>query len=203
MTETVSAFGTPLESSGARLKGRARGALICTEGGSAWMSWAASFVPTARISSLAIVGTMTILIAGWAVSRVRAARRYQDSAADRERWASIAPLYWIDTAAEWVLGAAAVIALAHFRRYSLIPQFLGVIMGLHFLPLARLLRAPRYYIMGTAMILCVLASLLVPESSIRNVLACVGIGLPMWITAVVILSQDKAIPVRSKNSFQS
>jgi hypothetical protein len=200
MTETVSAIGTPLESSGARLKGRARGALICSVGGSAWMFWAASFVPTARISSLAIVSAMTILIGGWAVSRVRASRRYEDSAADRERWASVAPLYWIDTAAEWVLGAAAVITLAHFGRYSLIPQFLGVIMGLHFLPLARLLRAPRYYIMGTAMILCVLASLLVPEGSIRNILACAGIGLPMWITAVVILSQDEAVPVRPKDN---
>lgn len=200
MTEIVSAIGTPLESSGARLKGRARGALICTVGGSAWMLWAASLVPTARTSSLAFVTAMTILIGGWAVSRVRVARRYKDSAADRERWASIAALYWMDTAAEWVLGAAAVIALAHFRRYSLIPQFLGVIMGLHFLPLARLLRAPRYYIMGTAMILCVLASLLVPEGSTRNVLACAGIGLPMWVTAVVILSQDKSVPDRPKDN---
>jgi hypothetical protein len=75
--------------------------------------------------------------------------------------------------------------------YSLIPQFLGVIIGLHFLPLAKLLRAPRYYVMGTAMILCVLASLLIPESSIRNVIVCAGIGLPMWITAVAILFQDQ------------
>jgi hypothetical protein len=44
--------------------------------------------------------------------------------------------------------------------------------------------------MGTAIILCVFASLLIPEGSIRNVIACAGIGLPMWITAVVILSQD-------------
>jgi hypothetical protein len=41
------------------------------------------------------------------------------------------------------------------------------------------------------MILCVLASLLIPEGNIRNVTACAGIGLPMWITAVAILSQDK------------
>ena len=103
---------------------------------------------------------------------------------------SIAPLFWIDTAAEWVLGAGAVVTLAHFGRYALIPQFLGVIIGLHFLPLAWILRAPRYYTMGTAIILCVFASLLIPEGSIRNVIACAGIGLPMWITAVVILSQD-------------
>jgi hypothetical protein len=39
------------------------------------------------------------------------------------------PLFWIDTAAEWVLGSSAVFALAHFGRYSLISQFLGVIIG--------------------------------------------------------------------------
>jgi hypothetical protein len=83
-----------------------------------------------------------------------------------------------------------VITLAHMGRYSLIPQFLGVIIGLHFLPLAKLLATPRYYIMGTAIVVCVLASLLVPEGSVRNVIACAGIGLPMWVTAVVILSQD-------------
>jgi hypothetical protein len=106
-----------------------------------------------------------------------------------ERCFEFIPL-WGFLATEWSLGAAAVFALAHFGRYSLIPQFLGVIIGLHFLPLAKLLRAPRYYLMGTAMVLCVLASLLIPEGSIRNVIACAAIGLPMWITAVAILSQS-------------
>lgn len=130
----------PLTSCGARLKGRARGALICAVSGSAWMFWAAAFAPTARNASLVLVTVMTVLIGVPAVMHVRTARRYADSVADRERWASIAPLFWIDTAAEWVLAAGAVIALARFRRYSLIPQFLGVIIGLHFLPLASLLR---------------------------------------------------------------
>jgi hypothetical protein len=190
MTEAVGAMPVFVESSGARRKGRARGALICAVGGSAWMYWAAVFAPTARGAAFAVVTVMAVLLGGWAVSRVRIARRHEDSAADRQRWAAIAVLFWVDTAAEWLLGAGAVIALAHFGRFSLIPQFLGVIMGLHFLPLARLLRAPRYYVMGTAMILCVLASLLAPEGSVRNVIACAGIGLPMWITAVVILLQD-------------
>jgi Family of unknown function (DUF7010) len=190
MTETVTAIGAPLISSVARLKGRARGAMVSAVFGSAWMSWAAVFVPTAKTTALVIVAVIAISLVGWAASRVRVARRYKNSTADRERWASVALLFWIDTAAEWVLGAGAVATLAHFGRYALIPQFLGVIIGLHFLPLAWILRAPRYYIMGTAIILCVFASLLIPEGSIRNVIACAGIGLPMWITAVVILSQD-------------
>jgi hypothetical protein len=154
------------------------------------MFWTAVFVPTARTASLMLVTALTILIGGWAALRFRNARRYKDSDADRQRWASIATLFWLDTAAEWVLGAGAVVTLAHYGRYSLIPQFLGIIMGLHFLPLAKLLRAPRYYVMGTVMILCVLASLLVREGNIRNIIACAGIGLPMWITSVVISSQD-------------
>jgi hypothetical protein len=56
------------------------------------MFWAAVFASTARTVSLVLVTVMMILIGGWAVSRVRAARRYVDSAADRERWASIAPV---------------------------------------------------------------------------------------------------------------
>lgn len=194
MAETISAICAPPVSSGATLKGRARGALICAVGGSAWMFWTAVFAPTARSAWFALVTVMTVLLGGWAVSRVRTARRYKDSGADRERWAAIAPLFWIDTAAEWVLGAGAVIFLVHFGRYALIPQFLGVIMGLHFLPLAKLLRAPRYYFMGVAMILCIFASILVPEVSVRNVIACAGIGLPMWVTAVVILLQDQLRP---------
>jgi len=188
MTET-GAFDTPLISSGARLKGNARGAMVCALFGSAWMFWTAAFAATARTAALALVTVVTVLICGWALSRVRLARRYKDSAEDQARWAAIAPLFWINTGAEWVLGAGAVFALAHFERYSLIPQFLGILIGLHFLPLAKLLRVPRYYVMGTAMILCVLASLLIPEGSTRNVIACAGIGLPMWITAVAILSQ--------------
>jgi hypothetical protein len=104
MTENIVAFDTSRVSSGARLKGNARGAMVCSLFGSAWMFWTAAFVPTARIEALVLVSVMTVLICGWALSRVRVARRYEDSTADQARWATIAPLFWIDTAAEWVLG---------------------------------------------------------------------------------------------------
>ena len=80
-------------------------------------------------------------------------------------------------------------ALAHYRLYSLIPQFLGVIIGLHFVVLAKVLGEPKYYFMGMVMILWVLASLLIPEGGVRNMIACAGIGLPLWTTAVVTLSE--------------
>jgi hypothetical protein len=172
------------------MKGSAKGALICAFFGSAWMFWAAVFAPGARSASLALVTTVTIAIVAWAISRVRATRHYQDSAADRERWASIALRYWINTAAEWLLAAGSVIALAHFRRYSLIPQFLAVIIGLHFVVLARLLRVSAYSKMSATMILAAPATLLIPDGNSRSAIACAGIGLPMWITAAVMLSES-------------
>jgi hypothetical protein len=153
------------------------------------MLWSVAFVTNERIAALSSVTAVAVLLVGCAAVRLRVARRHKDSIADRERWASIAPLFWVNTGAEWLLSAGAVVALAHYRRYSLIPQFLGVIIGLHFVVLARVLREPKYYVMGTAMVLCVLASLLIPDGSVRNIVACAGIGLPLWTTAVVILSE--------------
>ena len=190
MPETISAVRTPPAASVGGAEGRAKGALICAFFGSVWMFWAAAFVPTARPAALAFVAAITTVIVGWAISRVRAVRHREKSAADRQRWASIAPLYWLNTAAEWLLVAGSVIALAHYRRYALIPQAVGVIIGMHFLVLAKLIKEPRYYIMGAAMIFCVLASLHLHEGSLRNVIACAGLGLPMWITALVILFHD-------------
>lgn len=190
MPEAANAIRVPLASSGAKLKWRAKSALIGAFFGSVWMIWATIFGPVARAPALVFVGVLAIPLVAWAVLRVRAVRHYQDSAADRERWASIAPLYWLNTAAEWTLTIGAVVVLAHLHRYALIPQFAGAIIGLHFLALARILGEPRYYFMGTAMISAVMASLLIPEGGVRNVVACAGSGLPMWVSAAVILYRD-------------
>jgi len=88
------------------------------------------------------------------------------------------------------MGASAVVTLAHFCCDALIPQFLRFIIGLHFLRLAWILKAPRHYVLETIKIVWALGSLLIPEGRIRNFIACAETGLPMWITAVVTSSQD-------------
>ena len=70
MPEAANAIRVPPMSSGARLKGRARGALICAVSGSAWMFWAATFAPTARNAWLMLITVMTVLIGGRAVTHV-------------------------------------------------------------------------------------------------------------------------------------
>jgi hypothetical protein len=84
--------------------------------------------------------------------------------------------------------------LAHIHRPDLIPQFLGVIIGLHFLPLAKIFKAPVYYATGAVMVLGVLASLAIPPGYVRNIAACGVNGLSLWATAAFNLSRYRPSP---------
>jgi hypothetical protein len=81
----------------------------------------------------------------------------------------------------------------------LVPEAIGVIVGLHFLPLAKIFRARIYNWTGVAMVLGILASLAIPVGSLRNIVACGASGLALWATAAVIcvrirLSSVKVLP---------
>jgi hypothetical protein len=85
------------------------------------------------------------------------------------------------------LGGAAVFALAQVGGFDLIPQALGVIIGLHFLPFAKIFRTPRYYWTGGIMVVAAIGSLLIHRGYTRNIVGCAAIGLTLWLTCVAIL----------------
>ena len=77
--------------------------------------------------------------------------------------------------------------LAHVGRSDLMPQAFGVIIGLHFLPLAKIFTARCYYWTGGIMVTAVVGSLIIPRSNVRNIVGCAAIGLTLWLTGLVIL----------------
>jgi hypothetical protein len=186
-TVTTLAF-SPL--SPAWLKGRMRGALICGTFGAVWMFEAVFFGGIAAPVWLTLVGVLTVAAIAWPVMRLRSFRSIPYSAADRARWAAVAVAYWTNCAIEWVLCFGSAFWLAHIRQYALIPECLGVIIGLHFLPLGKMFRSPVYYATGAVMVLGSLASLAIPAGPLRNIAAFGGDGLSLWGTAAVILCQD-------------
>lgn len=133
-----------------------------------------------------LTGTLVI----WPVIRLRAYSHLTLSAADRAFWASIAKPYWINFAIEWVLCSVATYWLSRYQHYDLIPHFLGVIIGLHFLPLGKIFKVPLYYATGVVMVVGVLATLAIPAGYARNIAACGINGLALWATAAVLLYQD-------------
>ena len=200
MSQPTSAITSVSNISPGQLKGSARGALICASFGSAWMYWAVVVSGNPTPLWFSIVGVLSVGLISWAVLRVRATRNLPSSAADVEHWRAFRGLFWLDVGIEWGLGGLAVLVLARLSRSDLIPQAVGVIIGLHFLPLVKIFRAPRYYWTGGIMVVAGLGSLLIHSGYLRSIVGCTAMGLTLWVTGVVILSRtSSAVSAQTKS----
>lgn len=170
-----------------QLKGGARAALICATFGSAWMYWAVVFSGSQSPVWFSIVTVPAVVLTLWAILRVRAFRHLAPSPAEAAHWMRFRKFFWIDSGIEWGLGVIAVFVLARAGRSDLIPQVFGVIIGLHFLPLAKIFEAYLYYWTGTIMVIAAIGSLVIPRSDVRSIAGCAAIGLILWLTGLVIL----------------
>jgi hypothetical protein len=87
---------------------------------------------------------------------------------------------------EWLACMVAGNVLNNIGRSDLIPEAIGGIVGLHFLPLAKIFRARIYNWTAVGMVVGVLASFAIPAGYLRNIVACGASGLALWATAAVI-----------------
>jgi len=192
MSHTAHAIPSYTPYGAGQLKGRARGALICGFFGGVWMFEAVFFGGIATAAWLTIATLATIAFIAWPVAQLRALRGLSNTQADRQRWSSISTLYWTDFVLEWVCCGIAVAWLVHVRRFDLIPQAVGIIIGLHFVPLAILFKAPIYYVTAAALVFGSLGSLFIPAGDVRNLAACAMNGLALWATAAVNLYRNRS-----------
>jgi hypothetical protein len=93
-----------------------------------------------------------------------------------------------------VVGIGIVIFLAvYFHRPDLLAAGISVVVGLHFLPLARLFRLPAYYVTGMAIFLCGLLSMIFLHGNDIAFAAGIGTGLVLWITAAYVLRRSRRL----------
>lgn len=195
MGRTTGVISNARNISAGQLKGSARGAIICALFGSAWMYWAVVFSGSQTPMWFSMITLPAVVLTAWAIIRVRAVRRLTSSSAELAHWMRFRRFFWIDFGIEWGLAGVAVFALARLGRSDLIPQAVGVIIGLHFLPLVKIFRAPRYYWTGGLIVVAALASLLIHRGYLRNIAGCAAVGLTLWVTGVVILSRTSSAVV--------
>ncbi len=192
MSQTTNTISSVRTIGGGQLKGSARGALICAFFGSAWMYWAVVFSGNPSPVWFSMVTPPAVALIAWAFLRVRTVRHLPSSLADLEHSRAFRKFFWVDVGIEWGLIGVAVFALGRVGRGDLIPQALGLIIGLHFLPLVKIFRAPLYYWTGGIMVVAALGSLLMHRGYIRNVFACAAVGLTLWVTSVAVLCRTSA-----------
>lgn len=197
MGQSTSANSRPL-STGTMywLRGRAIAALIFAFFGAGDMLWAVSFTrDVPRMWSQAI-WIAAVALGCWSITQRLLLRRLPVPAVDksiaRRQLTFYASWFLLVVVLEVISINVGKPIVIHFHRLDLFPQWLEAVVGLHFLPLARLFKVPLFYARGMALVLVTLGSLLIPVGNLRAITALVGPGLCLWATAVVILVQDAA-----------
>jgi len=190
------AIPSSLDFTASELRGRARGAVICGAFGAIWMFESLFFGALMNLASLLGIALLAIAFVVWPVTQLRSLRGWAAPSADRQRWNAMAVPYWINLGVEWLACCAACIWLAHIRRYDLIPQSLGIVIGVHFVPLAWIFRMPIYNWTAVGMVLAAVATLAIPAGHLRDFAGYGVNGLSLWVTAAVILCQDRSYHAR-------
>lgn len=118
------------------------------------------------MGALAVVGAFTAILVAWAISIIRANLRLPGSMAPRtpEEKAMLRPFLMV--AGAEVLAFAVVNSIcAATQHLDLIVPLDVLIVGVHFLPLARIFRVHRYYWLGFLLCGVVFAILLLTSDS--------------------------------------
>ena len=165
------------------VRGTAIGVMIAAGFGSGWLFW--SLAAMQRVTAATAIGVelgMLALVAP-AVYVVRNAKRWPRVPGDPgmgRRFAVINVLQW-----------AAIVAVMfglsrlHIDAYG--AAAVTAIVGLHYLPLARLFHFPMHYVTGAVLVAWSAASVLLFGQDAVQAAAALGTGLILWTSAVAML----------------
>jgi len=178
-----------------RMRGRAVGAIVCAGFGAYALYWwteaafNAATLGERRLWFGGIAAVAAVLVV-WAIANLVALRHAPRVALDKR----LARYYRIGYALIVATEGAAISVggpiLGHFHRPELYGQWVGAVVGIHFLPLGKLFKIPLYYCAGTAISLAALGSLLISASSLRSEISAGGTGVALWITAIITLRRN-------------
>jgi hypothetical protein len=79
---------------------------------------------------------------------------------------------------------AAVFILSHWHMQQYIVAVICAIVGLHFLPLAKIFRRPSYYATGLAMVAAAAAAVLLLKGTQQWICIAYSAGAILWLTAL-------------------
>lgn len=149
--------------------------------GGAWVAWGLSAAHAVKLSiTVAVVLTGSFLLVcggycvlkGWSLPKKHPSPRR--------------PLnkgFLLVIILEAVGVAGVVLAAQKMARLDALPDWIGVVIGLHFFGVARVFRAPVYYVTGIAITLWCLLSWVLFRGNALAVSAAIGIGAILWATS--------------------
>lgn len=124
---------------------------------------------------------VTVVIAGAAWRRSRTMAGSHDERRHNGRLVGIA------SGIEGLAIFLAINVLANIHRPDLVGPVVAVIVGLHFVPLARWLPAPLYYVTSALLVVIGIAGLGIHDSHVRLFAVSVGAASILWLTCAGVL----------------
>jgi hypothetical protein len=174
-----------------RMRGRAVGAIVCAGFGAYSLYWwTQAAIPGEQRPWFGAIAAVTAILVVWAIANLASLRHAPRVALDKRLVTFYRIGYGLIVAIEGTAISVAGPILGHFHRPDLYGQWVGAVVGIHFFPLGKLFKLPLYYGTGAAISLAAFGSLLISPGPLRSVITTGGTGLALWITAVVILSEN-------------
>lgn len=115
--------------------------------------------------------------------------RFHAPPASPEELARRGRLVGIASGAEGLLILIVVNVCAKIGRRDLFAPVVAMIVGLHFIPLARGLSAPLYYATGALLVALGIVGVGIRDVDHRTVVVTVGAACVLWLTSAVILAR--------------
>jgi hypothetical protein len=175
----------------AHVRGSVAGAAILTFFGSAWCIVALALWPAHPVWSIPAGSAATIVLLALCVTRLRGLRNILsiDDPVAAAKGKRAGMLFGIIFGLESVLIWLCATLLAHVGLSIWIPIAVAVIVGLHFIPLARVFEVPLYYWTGVLSVLGMLGCSLIRDAGTRLLCAGLIMAAVLWMTALLLLLQ--------------
>jgi hypothetical protein len=179
----------------AHVRSSVAGAAILTLFGSAWCIAALALWPAHPVWSIPAGSVATIVLLALCVMRLKPLRNipsiHDPVAAAKGKRAGM--LFGIIFGTESGLIWLCATLLARLGLSIWIPIAVAVIVGLHFIPLARVFEVPLYYWAGVLCVLGMLGCSLIRDAGTRLLCAGLIMAAVLWLTAVLLLLQARLI----------
>ena len=154
-----------------------------------WIVGVRTAMPDPRV--VFVVPVLVSVGMAWALWRSRGFTAKTSEAEDARR----GRLIGIASAGEGVGILIAVNVLQNVGWGAFSVSAIATIVGLHFIPIAHGLPAPRYYLTAGVLVAIGLSGVVIPEVNPRILVVSIGAALTLWATAASVLCLPAGAPL--------
>ena len=175
--------------------GFSRGALISAMFGAGWIGSGLGNAQAFNAFVAPVFGCTAFILIAFSLHLMRRGRVLRKMCLMTGAWnrQSVLTGFWLVVLMEVFAVACVAVLAKRFDRADLATDWCALIVGLHFLPLARIFRAPQLGVLGILVIFwCVASWAFLPSSAIA-LSASLGTGLLLWGNCLLSLIRGRRI----------